>query len=187
MTDEQRDRPSLSPQERRFVNRLNAAYRPLPMTARRRAALDARVRRKLDKPRWHGPLVLGFTVASIVTAFLWVGLPSVVNKTTSDSSVASVDGFLPDAWERRLFYGDVSDITIEEDESGVLLPPEYAAIESIFLESMAWHRSWSPPRQKERRSLCSEHERPFAAPGRGYPRAQPASMNPALSSFANPS
>ena len=131
MTHEDRDRPVLSARERRFVGRLEAAFGPAPMTPARRAALDARVERRLARRRWPAAAAPALLLASIAAAFVWNGRPPAADRPAPVAEAAGAE-VAPDAWERRLFYSDLSGNALEEDESGVLLPPDYAAIESLF-------------------------------------------------------
>lgn len=131
MKDERQD---LRPEERRFVERMNAAFEPRPMHAARRAALDARVRERIERSRWSAILWPGLAAASLVVALVWAGLPVGRSGSGPGPTVARVEPQAPNAWERRLFYGDVSGTTLDENASEALLPPEYTAIESLFFD-----------------------------------------------------
>lgn len=134
MTDERQDRLDLRPEERRFVERMNAAFEPRPMHAARRMALDARIRERIERSRWSAILWPGLAAAALVVALVWAELPVARSGNGQEPTVARVEPQAPNAWERRLFYGDVSGPTLDENASEALLPPDYAAIESLFFD-----------------------------------------------------
>lgn len=101
------------------------------MSAARRAALDGRVRERIERPRRHGRLAATLAATSaIAVASFWIGLPPV--RVGPEPETAGSGG--ADTWEQRLFFGDVSETHLGEIEPGGSLPPEYAAIDTMFLE-----------------------------------------------------
>lgn len=164
MADKDQEQSVLSAEERDFVGRLNAGFQPPPLTAARRAALDARVRDRISEPRWSGwtawmngngastPALVAVSVAA--AALLWVGLPAeqsgpsfapplgpTLSASRNPSSGAEgsrtvefVEADGREAWTQRLLFGDPTNDTLEETESGLALPPEYAAIDRLFFE-----------------------------------------------------
>ncbi len=134
MTDENREKTeALSPDTERFVERLKAAYEPRPMDAVRRAALDARLRERIERPR--GPVWLAPAVATAAIALLavWGLQPGVLEAPGTAPEVARADLPTADGWEAQLYLYEgplESDSTDEE----TYLPPEYAAIDDLFFD-----------------------------------------------------
>ncbi|MGH0033877.1 MAG: hypothetical protein ACQGVK_02475 [Myxococcota bacterium] len=131
MTQRHREPPALSPPEQRFVDRLNASFAPPPLDPARRAALDARVRERIERRRWpYGVLTAVAATSAAALASLWIGLPP-GGVGPDPGAVARLD---VDPWEQRLFLGDVSETGLDETGPMGSLPPEYAAIDRMFLD-----------------------------------------------------
>ncbi len=126
----------LDPEERHFLSQIDAHYQPAPMTPARRAALDARVRERVERRGLRGRLAPGLVAASVAALAVWIVLPveegSVVE---SGLRVAARDvGAQGSPWESRLFHGDLGDSALEEAEGEFALPADYAAIASVFID-----------------------------------------------------
>jgi len=143
---------ALAREELRWIERLDAAYRPEPMSPLERQRFEHRVRRAIgqeDRTRPQ-PLVRGSArrgrtlVAAIFAsamlcggvALFWAGLlhsPSSDPAATSQV-VTSLSWQAEESWERQVLQPRELD-SYADDDLGIPLPADYAAIESAFLES----------------------------------------------------
>ena len=131
-----------------FVTRLADHYAPPPLSPGQRAAWDARLAARLETRR-RAALLPGLATAALATALVfglggWFGFESgdspvrpapVVSATQTRTLVVSAEDSvsdLPDDWEYLLALQPADE---EEAEQPGLLPDDYAAIASIFLES----------------------------------------------------
>lgn len=136
MNDEhRRETEDLSADAARFVERLKAAYEPTPMNAARRAALDARVRERIDHPprqRWLAPAA---AFAVVAVAFVFWARTDHRDEPAPAPVVARVEAPDTQSWEAQLYLYDASTgsdaIDGTEDE---LLPADYAAIDRLFFD-----------------------------------------------------
>lgn len=114
-----RDRPDLSPEDRIFVRRIAEGYAPPRMPAARRVAFQEALDARLDRLRtpWR-PLVGAASAAALA---LWLAFPATF--APEPLGVAS----RPGEAEALLTLLD------DQPEPEVDLPPDYLAIESLFL------------------------------------------------------
>ena len=116
----------------RFVERLRAVYAPEPMDAARRTAFDARLRERLERPRWRGAWIPACSAAVIAALAVWYALPG--TRAPEPAPVAAASESAGTAWEQALFYGDLThDHAGSENEE---LPPDYMAIEVAFFDGV---------------------------------------------------
>lgn len=100
----------------------------------------------------YTPALVAVSVAA--AALIWVGFPAeqsgpsfapplgpTLGSSRNPSSgvevsrtVEFVEADGREAWTQRLLFGDPTNDTLEETESGLALPPEYAAIDRLFFE-----------------------------------------------------
>ncbi len=141
MTDDDREREdALSPEAGRFIEQLKTAYEPRPMSAARRAALDARIQQRIERSPWPGWLGPGALAAAAAVAMVWVaGQRSDIGEGSADATLvanteaAEVPGL--DGWESQLYLYDASVDSAASQGVAQGLPPEYAAIDSLFFDS----------------------------------------------------
>jgi len=133
MTNEPLERPTLADEERRFVERLDAAFAPRPLSAARRAELDARLRSRIERPRWR-PMLLAGTTAVAVALIVGFGLSALRSAPVAPAGigVARIDPAAAQAWEQLLLFGDPGETDLDTDDAVGPLPSEYAAIDSLF-------------------------------------------------------
>ena len=130
MTSTGDERPPRGGSEEEFVDRLAAAYAPAPMTAGERAAFDAAIRARLERPtRW--PMLvpaLGAAAAAALVWFVFFQTSGPLSPSGQEESAAVVAS----SWEDELFLS--SDLSASEDrEESETLPDDYLAIASVFL------------------------------------------------------
>jgi hypothetical protein len=130
MTSNGDARPPRSGSEEEFVDRLAAAYAPAPMTAGERAAFDASIRARLERPtRW--PMLvpaLGAAAAAALVWFVFSETSGQISPPVREESTAMVAS----SWEDELFLSN--DLSASEDrEASEALPDDYLAIASVFL------------------------------------------------------
>ncbi len=141
MSSRERDRTvdheaaPLTAEERRFVDGLNASYAPRPLSPARRAALDARIRERLES-RWTlAPFATGVAAVAIAAAALvWLPWSTTRVEPASEPSLVAVEAAEPDAWEQRLFLDAVLAAAEDLDEEVLPLPADYAAIDTFFFD-----------------------------------------------------
>jgi len=133
-------RADLDDDERHFVERLNAAFAPEPLSATRRAALDERLRSRIERRRWSGMWTAGLTTAAVAATIVGFGLPAIRSAVVAKPGIefVQIDPVGTDAsqvWEQQLLFGDPGETTAETEDTAGSLPPEYAAIDSLFFDS----------------------------------------------------
>jgi hypothetical protein len=129
------DRPKLTPEDQEFVERVAASYAPPPMAAAERAAFDealfGRVRRKHATRRW---LTLAWlpaaAAAGLAAVWLFSGWPGSEGPAPSQEIAPALSAR---AWEEELFL-DTGLFESEQPDDSELLPEEYLAIASTFLD-----------------------------------------------------
>ena len=135
MTKREREELELTGEDSGFVERVRSAYAPGPLTAAQRTAFDARLREKLERPRWLSLWIPAFSAAALAALALWNGLPLVQGDTrapvVASASAASPAGL---AWEQLLFESDLTRVQAGDDSDE--LPPDYAAIEIAFFDGV---------------------------------------------------
>ena len=141
------DRPKLAPEDEDFVKRVAESYAPPPMAAAERAAFDEalleRVRRSHPARRWLMAAGLpAAAAAALAAAWLLFLSPGTDGLVPSEEMVPALSAR---AWEEELFLEDASFQSLESVESfqsfgreqldeSELLPDEYLAIASVFLD-----------------------------------------------------
>ena len=121
-----------------FVKRLADHYAPSPLSPSRRAAWDTALAARLEKRR-RAMVLPGLATAALATALVfglggWFGFdrddPAVSATAARTLGVPAQDSAsdLLDDWEYLLAFQPA------DDEEDGLLPDDYAAIASIFLE-----------------------------------------------------
>ena len=119
------ERLQLSEQEETFVNGLAAHYTPQPWTSAQRARFDEALQARLERPRRRGFLVPALASAA-AAALIWFSFSSDREVDPSKPVVAS-------AWENELFLS--SDVSpLDDRDEGEVLPDDYLAIASLFLD-----------------------------------------------------
>ena len=131
MTSPGDERPPRGGLEEEFVERLAVAYAPTPMTAGERAAFDAAIRARLERPtRW--PMLvpaLGAAAAAALVWFVFSQTSGPISPPGREESAAVVAS----SWEDELFLS--SDLSASEDrEESATLPEDYLAIAGAFLD-----------------------------------------------------
>lgn len=131
MTDPHDDRAPLDEVEREFVERLASSYAPAPMNAASRAAFDAALQARLERPR-RLPLLIPTVGAAAAAALAWVVFSFSIGSIRlpwEEGSGAVVAG----SWEDELFLS--SDLSAAEDrDESATLPEDYLAIAGAFLD-----------------------------------------------------
>ena len=135
MTQREREDLELTGEDARFVERVRSAYMPEPLSAAQRTAFDARLREKLERPRWRGLWIPAFSAAALAALALWNGLPAVQGESPAPV-VAAASAVSPagTAWEQLLFESDPTRVQVGDDSDE--LPPDYAAIEIAFFDGV---------------------------------------------------
>ena len=129
------ERPKLAQEEADFVRRVAEGYVPPPMAASERAAFDEallrRIRRSRPARHWLAAAWLPAAAAAALAA-VWLFSPSPGTDGLAPSGKA-VTALSARAWEEELFLEDGS-FESEQPEDSDLLPEEYIAIASVFLD-----------------------------------------------------
>jgi hypothetical protein len=129
------DRPKLAREDEGFVKRVAESYAPPPMTAAERAAFDEtlleRIQRSHPTRRWLTlagvPAAVG---AALAAAWLFFLSPETEGLAPSEGMVPALSAR---AWEEELFLDDAS-LDAEQTDESELLPEEYVALASFFLD-----------------------------------------------------
>ena len=130
MTSPGDERPPLDSAEAEFVDRLAAAYAPVPMTAGERAVFDEAIRARLERPRWR-PLLVPAIGAAAAAALVWFVFSQTIAPIPPPGEEKSA-ALVASSWEDELFLS--SDLGISEDRGeSETLPEDYLAIASLFL------------------------------------------------------
>jgi hypothetical protein len=148
MSSPRDERPKLAREDEDFVKRVAASYAPPPMAAAERAAFDeallGRIRGSHPARRWLTVAWLP-AAAAVALAVVWLFSlsPGTDESAPSEEIVPALSAraweeeiFLAlsaRAWEEELFLEDGSFESEQQDESE-LLPEEYIAIASVFLD-----------------------------------------------------
>ncbi len=123
--------PELNSEEERFIDRLKMHYTPQPMTPARRVGFDEALGARLVRRRRRGVLVPAFATLAIALVATWLILSRELTSDETDIVVAETP--VIDEWEYDLLYAAGLTVPGERDDSP-LLPDEYLAIGSFFLE-----------------------------------------------------
>ena len=126
------ERPKLAREDEDFVKRVAASYAPPPMAAARRAAFDEALSRRLRRGQPARRWLTAAWLPAAALAAVWLFSLSL----GTDGLVPSeriVPALSARAWEEELFLEGDSFEAEQPDESE-LLPEEYIAIASIFLD-----------------------------------------------------
>jgi hypothetical protein len=131
------DRPDLVKEDEEFVERLAASYAPPAMPPARRVAFDEALRERIARRsaprRWAASAWVPSAAVAAAVAALWIAFGlSGVDGPPSDAE-RSTPLLSASAWEEEVFLGETFFESEEGDESE-LLPEEYLAIASAFLE-----------------------------------------------------
>jgi hypothetical protein len=129
------ERPKLAREDEDFVKRVAASYAPPPMAAARRAAFDEalseRLRRGQPARRWLTAAWLPAAAAATLAAvWLFSGWPGTDGLVPLEETVPALSAR---AWEEELFL-DGGSFEAEQPDESELLPEEYIAIASVFLD-----------------------------------------------------
>ena len=129
------ERPKLAREDEAFVKRVAASYAPPPMAAAERAAFDEalleRIRRSQPARRWLTAAGLPAAAAAAFAAAWLFFLSSGTDGLAPSEEI--VPALSARAWEEELFLEGGSFEAEQPDESE-LLPDEYIAIASVFLD-----------------------------------------------------
>ena len=134
MTPREREDLELTGEDVRFVERVRSAYTPEPLSAAQRTAFDARLREKLEHPRWRGFWIPAFSAAALAALALWNGLPATQGEAPASVATANAASPAGTAWEQLLFESDLTRVQVGDDSDE--LPPDYAAIEIAFFDGV---------------------------------------------------
>jgi hypothetical protein len=128
--------PQLHRDEEQFVTRLAAHYAPTPLTPAQRAALDAALWTRFQRPpRWR---LLAAALATVIVAgaVSWLALPGLFTPPTLREGGPGASGVkMPGTvqWEDELLSSRELTDPDERDESA-MLPDDYRVIAQVFLE-----------------------------------------------------
>ena len=124
--------PKLTPEDEDFVKRVAASYAPPPMAAVERAAFDeallGRIRR--GHPARRRLMAAGLPAAALAAVWLLFLSPGTERLAPSEETVPALSAR---AWEEELFLEGES-LESEQPDESELLPEEYIAIASVFLD-----------------------------------------------------
>ena len=130
MTSPGDERPPRGGSEEEFVDRLAAAYAPAPMTAGERAAFDASIRARLERPA-RRPMLVPAIGAAAAAALVWFVFSQAIGPIPLPGEEESA-AVVASSWEDELFLSN--DLSASEDrEESETLPDDYLAIASVFL------------------------------------------------------
>ena len=128
------ERPKLAREDEGFVKRVAASYAPPPMAAAERAAFDeallGRIRRGQPARRWLMAAWLPAAAAALAAVWLFSLSPGTDGLVPSEKIVPALSARV---WEEELFL-DGGSFEAEQPDESELLPEEYIAIASIFLD-----------------------------------------------------
>jgi hypothetical protein len=135
MSSQSDERSKLSREDEDFVERVAASYAPPPMTAAERAAFDAALLERIGQSRparrWLAAAGLpAAAAAALAAAWLFLFSPGTGGLAPLEESAPALSAR---AWEEELFLEGVFFEAEQPDESE-LLPEEYIAIASAFLD-----------------------------------------------------
>jgi hypothetical protein len=126
------ERVDLAPEEREFVARVAAGFRPAPLAAPERAAFDAalaeRIARRRARGRWLGP---GWIPAALAAALAGVWLATGGPPAPPDAPQPRGALFPAQAWEEEVLLLDAS-FDSEAEADLQVLPEEYLAIANVM-------------------------------------------------------
>lgn len=134
MTQREHEDLELTGEDTSFVERVRSAYTPEPLSAAQRTAFDARLREKLERPRWRVLWIPAFSAAALAALALWNGLPATQGESRAPVATASAVSPAGTAWEQLLFESDLTRVQVGDDSDE--LPPDYAAIEIAFFDGV---------------------------------------------------
>jgi hypothetical protein len=127
------ERVDLAPEEREFVERLAASFRPAPLAGPERAAFDAalaeRIARRRVRRRWTGLAWLPAAAAAAL-AGVWLVRGDAPAPPSAPETRSAL--FPAQAWEEEVLLLDAS-FESEADADLEVLPEEYLAIASAML------------------------------------------------------
>jgi hypothetical protein len=129
------ERSKLAREDEDFVKRVAASYAPPPMAAARRAAFDeallGRIRRSHPARRWLMAAWLPAAAAvALVAVWIFSLSPGTDGLVPSEKIVPALSARV---WEEELFL-DGGSFESEQPDESELLPEEYIAIASVFLD-----------------------------------------------------
>jgi hypothetical protein len=136
MNERPEEHPSLSAEDEEFLGRLVEHYSPPPLSAARRAALDAELRGRIATPRefvFARPAFASALVGLAIGLVVALGVFESPAPESARSGVAAVNESSAAAWERGLFDPE-SFADVDADDDLEELPDDYAAIAGIFLD-----------------------------------------------------
>jgi hypothetical protein len=135
------ERDELTQGDERFLERVREHYTPEPLSGAARTAFEARLRERLERPRWRGAWLPAFAAASLGALALWLVpvtparvVPAPAPAPLARVETADVPSGASANWEQTLFYGDLTRDAAED--ASAELPPEYAAIEGVFFDGV---------------------------------------------------
>ena len=137
MTRPHDDRFPVNTEEKYFIARFAAAYRPTPLTPAQRARFDAQIWDRLhtSAPKRHLVSVVATLALASVIAWLTVtGWPLLLPQEKPKAGTVVVQAIRTTAWEDDLLFPLESTEAIEHDDEA-MLPDDYLAIAQTFLGS----------------------------------------------------
>lgn len=117
-------------QERAFAARVAELWQPRSLTPAGRAAFDAGLEAKLAAQRRRRAALPALAGAAAVAAAAWALLPS----GPAGPPVASVTAGSAASWEYELIYDSADPVGSGEPGGSEMLPDDYRAIASVFLD-----------------------------------------------------
>ena len=123
--------PQLNSEEEQFIDRLKMHYTAPPMTPARRVGFDEALGTRLERRRRRGVLAPAFATLAIALMATWLILSR--GLTSDETHIVVAETLVTDEWEYDLLYTAELAVPDERDDSP-LLPDEYLAIGSFFIE-----------------------------------------------------
>ena len=116
--------------ERAFAARLAELWQPRAHTPVSRAAFDAALEAKLAARRRRRAALPALAAVTAAAALAWVLLPAAPpDRPAGAAPVGSTA-----SWEYELIYDSADTVGSEESGSSEMLPDDYMAIASVFLD-----------------------------------------------------
>jgi len=135
MSSSHDERPELTREDEDFVKRVAEIYAPPPLAPAERAAFDeallGRLRRRQAARHWLTLVWLpAAAAAGLAAVWLFSGWPGSDRLVPSDDIAPALGAR---AWEEEVFL-DAGFFETEQSDESELLPEEYIAIASVFLD-----------------------------------------------------
>jgi hypothetical protein len=122
-----------------LIEQIAEPYAPNPPTEASRAAFDERLWARIEEKRKPWVLLPALVTAAVAAAFAaWLILPGQLgapgSRQREGMRAALAEAEAVAEWERELFYVSALSPFEEKDDESELLPDDYLAIASVFLD-----------------------------------------------------